>query len=79
MARETENEIALCGCPAEPLAPFVPLVPFVPAAPLLPLVPFAPSLPAFPTVLNEIFFSLFLHFVFAETMRIVPPYFFWQA
>ncbi len=51
--------------------PFVPLVPFV---------PFVPFLPAGPVVLHLIFFSDdFLHFVFEETMRIVPPFFFWQA
>ena len=30
-------------------------------------------------MLHLIFFSVFLHFVFEETMRIVPPFFFWQA
>ena len=38
-----------------------------------------PFFPARPVVFHLIFFSVFLHFVFDETMRIVPPFFFWQA
>ena len=40
--------------------------------PFEPLVPLAPFFPAEPVVLHLIFFSVFLHFVFEETMRIVP-------
>jgi len=75
----TENLTAVFGSPAAPFVPLVPLVPFAPSLPLAPLLPFVPDLPDLPWVLKLSFFSDFLHFVFLETMRIVPPFFFWQA
>lgn len=89
-SRVMSKESAVCGSPGAPLvplAPFVPLTPSLPAgppAPSLPGAPLAPSLPAGPLApiapwtFQLIFFSPLLHFAFAETMRIVP-FFFWHA
>ena len=69
--------IAFCGWPGAPAAPFVPLVP---AAPFVPFVPLPPFLPAGPVVFHfRVFSVFFLHLTLDPTMRIVPPFFFWQA
>src|SRR3954454_19850177 len=68
--------------------PFVPLVPVAPAAPAAPAVPFvpagpaAPCGPAAPFWFQVSFFSVFLHFWPAATMRVPPaclPFFTTQA
>src|SRR3954452_19934371 len=68
-----------------PLAPLAPLVPPAPAAPAAPLVPAGPAAPCGPTApfwFQVSFFSVFLHFLPAATMRVAPavlPFFTTQA
>ena len=47
--------------------------------PFVPFVPLPPFLPAGPVVSTSGFSVFFLHLTLDPTMRIVPPFFFWQA